>query len=107
YQQGRDNYVYQPYRRTPPPVRWKESTAIWAARFIVVSAEQQALTLHLPIHDGEQTSDFALAFTIAYQLEAERDVLHHTTFVLRNLYITRDYGVTIKTEGTYRLDSVE
>ncbi|AIL61020.1 toxin VasX [Pseudomonas alkylphenolica] len=107
YQQGRDNYIHQPYRPTLPPVRWKESTAIWATRFIVVSEEQQALTLHLPINNCEQTSSFALAFTIAYQLEAERDVFHHTTFVLRDLYITRDYGVTIMTEGIYRLDSVE
>ncbi|AIL61017.1 hypothetical protein [Pseudomonas alkylphenolica] len=99
--------LHQPYRPILPPVRWKESTAIWATRFIVVSEEQQALTLHLPIHNCEQTSSFALAFTIAYQLEAERDVFHHTTFVLRDLYITRSYGVTIMTEGTYRLDSVE
>ncbi|AIL62495.1 hypothetical protein [Pseudomonas alkylphenolica] len=107
YQQGRDNYIHQPYRPTLPPVRWNESTAIWATRFIVVSEEQQALTLHLPIHNCEQTSIFALAFTIAYQLEAERDVFHHTTFVLRDLHITRSYGVTIMTQGTYRLGSVE
>ncbi|MNU00109.1 hypothetical protein D3C72_2431560 [compost metagenome] len=34
-------------------------------------------------------------------------MFHHTTFVLRDLYITRDYGVTIMTEGIYRLDAVE
>ncbi|QYX49366.1 hypothetical protein K3F43_07635 [Pseudomonas tussilaginis] len=107
YEQVRDNYVHQPYRRNLPPASWKERTAIWATRFIVVSEGQQALTLHLPINDCEQTSDFALAFTIAYQLDAERDVLHQTTFVLRNLYITRSYGVTIMAKGTYRLDSVE
>ena len=107
YEQVRDNYAHQPYRRNLPPASWKERTAIWATRFIVVSEGQQALTLHLPINDCEQTSDFALAFTIAYQLDAERDVLHQTTFVLRNLYITRSYGVTIMAKGTYRLDSVE
>lgn len=107
YEQVRDNYAHQPYRRNLPPASWKERTAIWATRFIVVSEGQQALTLHLPINDCEQTSDFALAFTIAYQLDAERDVLHQTTFVLRNLYITRSYGVTIMAKGAYRLDSVE
>ncbi|MFQ6571850.1 toxin VasX [Pseudomonas sp. UM16] len=107
YEQVRDNYVHQPYRRNLPPVSWQERTAIWATRFIVVSEGQQALTLHLPINNCEQTSSFALAFTIAYQLDAEREVLHPTTFVLRNLYISRSYGVSIMAKGTYRLDSEE
>lgn len=107
YEQGREKYIYQPYNPGLPPLRWKESSAIWGTRCIVASKGAEALTLHLPIYDSQQTSDFALAFTIAYQLEAERDLLHYTTFVLRNLYITRAYAVEIKTRGTYRLESVE
>lgn len=107
YEQGRNRYVHQPYNPAPPPVCWKESTAIWASRFTVASEEQQALTLHVRIHDCYQKSVFALAFTIAYQLEAERDVFHYTTFILRDLKITYARGVPIKAQGTYRLDAEE
>ncbi|WP_256659484.1 toxin VasX [Pseudomonas sp. H9] len=107
YEQGRENSIYRHYSPGLPPLRWKESSANWATRFVVVSAGSEALTLHLPIFDFLHTTSFALAFTIAYQLEAEREVFHHTTFVLRNLYITQARGVQIKSKGTYPLKSVE
>ncbi|MDD2050833.1 hypothetical protein, partial [Pseudomonas putida] len=106
YEHGRDNNINQPYNPRPS-VRWRECSAAWATSFIVVSEGQEALTLHLPIYDFMHTTDFALAFNIAYQLEAERDVLHKTCFVLRDLHVTRAYGTSIKHKGTFRLESVE
>ncbi|MCB2254737.1 hypothetical protein KTQ74_22730 [Pseudomonas chlororaphis] len=74
---------------------------------IVASTGKETLTLHLPISDSLLIPGFALAFNIAYQLEAERDVIHHTCFFLRDLHIIDTYGVRIKTQGTYKLEPVE
>ncbi|MBX8498227.1 toxin VasX [Pseudomonas cichorii] len=106
YQQGRDAPIQAPYNPNLPPLRWKESSATWASRFIVASKGNEALTLHLPINDSLQTSDFALALNIGYQLEAERDLIHRTCFVLRDLRIIASHGVRVPTKGTYKLDSV-
>lgn len=89
------------------PLRWQECSAAWATRFIVASKGQEALTLHLPISDSLQTSDFALAFDIAYQLEAERDLIHQTCFLLRDLHITTAYEGRTMAKGTYKLEPVE
>ncbi|WP_143515901.1 hypothetical protein [Pseudomonas sp. R37(2017)] len=107
WQRGRDNSIYRPYSAQLPPVRWMECSAIWATRFMVASEGPQALTLHWPIGDLLQTTDFALAFTIAYQLEAEREPLHQTCFVLRDLRISYIRGVRVMTKGTFTLESVE
>lgn len=50
---------------------------------------------------------FALAFNIGYQLEAERDLIHRTCFVLRNLHIATVRGIRIPAMGTFKLDPVE
>lgn len=107
YQQYRDQPRTNAYSPGPFPLRWKECTSAWAPRFIVASKGKEALILHLPISDSLQTTDFALAFNIAYQLEAERDVMHQTCFVLRNLHILNAHGVRIPTKGTYKVDSVD
>lgn len=108
YQQYRDTPKYRGgYSPGPFPLRWKECTATWATRFIVASTPKEALTLHLSISDSLQTTDFALAFNIAYQLEADRDVLHQTCFVIRDLHIINTHGVRIMTKGAYKVDPVE
>jgi hypothetical protein len=89
------------------PLSWQECSAVWAIHFIVASKGQEALTLHLPIRNSLQTSDFALAFTIAYQLEAERDLIHPTSFLIRDLHISNTYGVRNMTKGTYKVEAVE
>ncbi|WP_339539716.1 toxin VasX [Pseudomonas sp. RA_15y_Pfl2_54] len=108
YQQYREKPLSpRTYSPGPFPLRWKECTITWVTRFIIASKEKEALTLHLPISNSLQTSDFALALNIAYQLEAERDTTHQTRFVLRDLHIVNTYGVRIPTKGTYKVESVE
>lgn len=107
YQQTRDLLILRPYSAQLPPARWQECSAAWAAASIVVSQDDEALTLHLPIDDHLQTSDFALALNIGYQLEAERDLIHRSCFVLRNLYIATERGVRLPAKGRFRLDPVD
>ena len=107
YQQKRDAPTRRGYNPNLPPLRWQESTATWATRIMVASKGNEALTLKLPISDSLQTSDFALAFNIGYQLEAERDLIHRTCFVLKDLRITTSYGIRIPTKGKYTLDPVD
>jgi len=97
----------RPYSRHAPPPRWQENSEAWAAETVVASQEEEALILQLPISEEQQTSDFALALTIAYQLEAERDLFHHTSFVLRNLHIATVRGVRLPAQGRFPLDAVE
>jgi hypothetical protein len=106
FQQTRDRQA-QPYSRQAPPVRWQENSAAWAAVAMVVSQEDEALTLQLPISEAQQTSDFALAFTIGYQLEAERNMFHYTNFVLRDLHIATVRGVRLPAQGRFALDAAE
>jgi hypothetical protein len=107
YQQTRDLHVLRPYSPHLPPVRWQENSAAWAAVAVVASQEEEALTLHLPIGDPQQTSDFALALNIGYQLEAERDLIHRTCFVLRDLRIATERGVRLPAKGIFKLAPVE
>ncbi len=108
YQQCREQTTYMGgYSPGLLPLRWQECSAAWATSFIVASKGQEALTLHLPISNSLQTSDFALAFTIAYQLEAERDLIHPTSFLIRDLHISTTYGVRRMAKGTYKVESVE
>ena len=107
YQQTRGELLERPYSPRLPPVRWQECSAAWAAASLVVSQEEEALTLHLPISDSLQTTHFALALNIGYQLEAERDLIHRTCFVLRNLYIATERGVRLPAKGRFKLDPVE
>ncbi|WP_223514568.1 toxin VasX [Pseudomonas sp. GL-B-19] len=107
YQQTRDLHIPRPYSAHLPPLRWQESSAAWAAVSFVASQEEEGLTLHLPISDSLQTPDFALALNIGYQLEAERDLIHRTCFVLRNLYIATERGVRLPAKGRFKLDPVE
>ncbi|WP_421668315.1 hypothetical protein [Pseudomonas sp. ALK-5] len=67
----------------------------------------EALTLQLPIGEAQQTSDFALALNIGYQLEAERELIHRTCFVLRDLRIATERGVRLPAQGRFTLDAVE
>jgi hypothetical protein len=106
FQQTRDRQV-QPYSRQAPPARWQENSTAWAAVTVVASQEDEALALQLPISEAQQTSDFALAFTIGYQLEAERDLYHRTSFVLRDLHIATVRGVRLPAQGRFTLDAVD
>jgi hypothetical protein len=74
---------------------------------VVASQEDEALTLQLPISEAQQTSDFALALTIGYQLEAERNLFHYTSFVLRDLRIATVRGVRLPAQGRFALDAAE
>ncbi|OPK11809.1 hypothetical protein [Pseudomonas sp. VI4.1] len=107
YQQTRDRDLPRPYSPHLPPARWQESSAAWAAVAVVVSQEEEALTLQLPIGEAQQTSDFALALNIGYQLEAERELIHRTCFVLRDLRIATERGVRLPAQGRFTLDAVE
>jgi hypothetical protein len=107
YQQTRGELLERPYNPRLPPLYWQECSAAWAAVSSVVSQEEEALTLHLPISNSLQTSSFALALNIGYQLEAERDLIHRTCFVLRNLYIATERGVRLPAKGRFTLDPVE
>jgi hypothetical protein len=107
YQRGRDDSLDRTYSAELPALRWKDYTAAWATRFIVASEGLEALTLHLPISEFSQNTDFALALNIGYQLEAEREMVHQTCFVLRDLHITRTTGVHIMEKGSFKLESVD
>lgn len=107
YQQTRGQLLERPYSPRLPPLYWQECSAAWAAESSVVSQDNEALILHLPISNSLQTSSFALAFNIGYQLEAERDLIHRTCFVLRNLYIQTQRGVRLPAKGRFTLDPVE
>jgi hypothetical protein len=106
FHQTRDRQP-QPYSRQAPPARWQENSAAWAAVTVVASQEEEALTLQLPISEAQQTSDFGLAFTIGYQLEAERDLYHRTSFVLRDLRIAMVRGERLPAQGRFTLDAVD
>ena len=105
--QARDQYLPQYHGRHLPPLRWQANSAAWAAVTVVASQEDEALTLQLPISETQQTADFALALTIGYQLEAERDLMHRTSFILRDLHIATVRGVRLPTQGRFALDAVE
>jgi hypothetical protein len=107
YQQARGTLIPGPYNSQLPPRRWQECSAAWAAVAVVVSQEDEALTLQLPIADALQTTDFAMALNIGYQLEAERDLIHRTCFVLRDLRIATERGVRLPAQGRFTLDPVE
>jgi hypothetical protein len=103
FHQTRDRQA-QPYSRQAPPARWQENSAAWAAVTVVASQEEEALTLQLPISEAQQTSDFAFALNIRYQLEAERNLFHHTNFVL---CIAMVRGVRLPAQGRFTLDAVD
>ncbi|WP_415265105.1 hypothetical protein, partial [Pseudomonas serbica] len=106
FHQTRDRQP-QPYSRQAPPARWRENSAAWAAMTVVASQEDEALTLQLPISEAQQTSDFALALTLRYQLEAERNLYHYTSFILCDLRIATVRGVRLPALGRFTLDPVD
>ena len=57
--------------------------------------------------EAQQTSDLALALTLCYQLEAERNLFHYTNFVLRDLRIAMVRGVRLPAQGRFTLDAVD
>ena len=107
YQRTRDLLLPRPYSPHLPPARWQACSAAWAAVARVVSQEDEALTLHLPIGEYQQTTDFALALNIGYQLEAERDLIHRTCFVLRDLRIATAHYRRLPAQGRFKVDAVE
>ncbi|VEF07617.1 membrane protein [Pseudomonas fluorescens] len=107
HQQTRAAPIPSPYNNQLPARRWQECSAAWAAVAVVVSQENEALTLRLPIAEALQTTDFTLALNIGYQLEAERDLIHRTCFVLRDLRIATERGVRLPAQGRFTLDPVE
>ncbi|MDD2058965.1 hypothetical protein N5D52_28940 [Pseudomonas sp. GD03860] len=107
YQQGRYSRIFEPYNSRLRPLEWRESTAPWATSLVVASEGREALTLHLPIDNYFHEQPFALALTIAYQLDAEYRVIHPTCFVLRNLYVIPVRGGQIKVQGSFKVDAVD
>lgn len=107
YQQYNDPPKLQGYAPPSYFLRWKECSATWASRLIIASKNQEALILHLPISETLHTYGFALAISVAYQLEAERDIIHKTCFVLRDLHITGGPRFPVPTQGIFKLESVE
>ncbi|WPN45540.1 MULTISPECIES: toxin VasX [unclassified Pseudomonas] len=107
YHRTRNRYLPGPYNPRLPPLLWQENSAAWAAVTVVASQAEEALTLHLPISEALQTTDFALALNIGYQLEAERDLIHRTCFVLRDLHIATVRGVRLPAQGRFVLDAVD
>ncbi len=107
YHRTRNRHLPRPYSPHLPPLRWQENSAAWAAVTVVASQAEEALTLHLPIGEALQTTDFALALTIGYQLEAGRDLIHRTCFVLRDLHIATVRGVRLPAQGRFTLDAVD
>ncbi|WP_150113653.1 toxin VasX [Pseudomonas sp. GM30] len=107
--------AYERYRDTthrsigPGPFlfSWKNCSAAWATRFVIASKGTEALTLHLPISDSLQVPDFSLAFNIAYQLEAARDVIHETCFEVKDWHITGAPYTRIPTDGVFRIESID
>lgn len=89
------------------PTRWHERSAAWAGTAKVASQEDEALVLHFPVPDPLQTSDFKLALSIGYQLEAERDLIHRTCFLVQDLRSYNAQGYRIPLSGTFKLHAVE
>ncbi|WP_395593564.1 toxin VasX [Pseudomonas sp. B26140] len=91
----------------PFPLRWKNCTETWVTRLVIASKGKEALTLHLPISDLLQTKNFAMAFNIAYQLEAERDVMHQTCFEVKDWHITGAPYAPMPTKGVFKVESID
>lgn len=89
------------------PTRWHERSAAWAGTIQLLSKEEEVLILHLPIPNTLQKSDFKLALSVGYQLEAERALMHWTYFVLQDLRSYDARGHKIPLLGTFKLKSVE
>lgn len=86
---------------------WHERSAAWAAMGQVASQEDEALVFHLPIPEGLQNSAFRLALCMGYQLEAERDLIHRTCFMLQDLRIFTSHGYHSPLSGTFKLKAVD
>lgn len=88
------------------PTRWHARSAAWAGTAKVASQEDDALVLHLPIPDFLQTSDFKLALNIGYQLEAERELMHRTCFLVQDLRSYNVQGYRVPLLGTFKINAV-
>lgn len=86
---------------------WHERSAAWAAMGQVASQEDEVLIFHLPIPEGLQNSEFRLALCIGYQLEAERDLIHRTYYMLQDLRIFTSHGYHSPLSGTFKLKAVD
>ena len=63
--------------------------------------------LQLPVSAALQKSSFKLALTLSYQLEAERDLIHETHFMLQQWHLF-DYGQHyVPLLGTFSLKPVK
>ena len=106
YQYQPDNPALGPYNPRPPTPRWHERSAAWASYLQVASKGDEALVLQLPVSAALQKSSFKLALTLSYQLEAERDLIHETHFMLQQWHLF-DYGQRyIPLLGTFPLKPV-
>lgn len=89
------------------PTRWHERSAAWAGTAQVASQDDEALVLHFPVSQALQASDFTLALSIGYQLEAERELIHRTCFLVQDLHSYDARGYRIPLQGTFKLKPVE
>ena len=94
-------------RHTRLASTWHERSAAWAAMGQVASQEDEVLIFHLPIPEGLQNSEFRLALCIGYQLEAERDLIHRTCYMLQDLRIFTSHGYHSPLSGTFKLKAVD
>lgn len=73
----------------------------------VASEEDEALVVQIPIPENLQNSDFSLALSIGYQLEAERALIHRTFFRVNDLKIITGRGHRAPLSGRFKLKAVE
>ena len=106
YQRQTEKNTDRPYG-SHSTARWHERSAAWAGMGQVASEEDEALVVQIPIPENLQNSDFSLALSIGYQLEAERALIHRTFFRVNDLKIITGRGHRAPLSGRFKLKAVE
>lgn len=106
YQRQIEKNIDRPYD-SHYSARWHERSAAWAGMGQVASQEEEALVLQIPIPENLQNSEFSLALSIGYQLEAERTLIHRTFFLVNDFKIMTGRGYKAPLSGRFKLKAVE
>lgn len=106
YQRQTEKTTDRPYG-SHSTARWHERSAAWAGMGQVASEEDEALVVQIPIPENLQNSDFSLALSIGYQLEAERALIHRTFFIVKDMRIITGRGHRAPLSGRFKLKAVE
>lgn len=106
YQRQIEKNIDRPYD-SHYSARWHERSAAWAGMSQVASQEEEALVLQIPIPENLQNSEFSLALSIGYQLEAERTLIHRTFFLVNDFKIMTGRGYKAPLSGRFKLKAVE